>query len=182
MVYPGSQVQWVVPCTTVQRDGRTKGPMVAAGRMDAAAVAAEVFVMVTKTEWERPGRRIVGDFILCCNIFYYFKVAFFSVISVIALVHCADNVHEKIQLHGMKSLKTVYFFLDMLLLLDYFKEIILKCFYFLFDVFFFCKKRANISSDIFHILFHKYWWPRKYFFYVTFLYRSYLIHHRYSVI
>lgn len=54
MVYPGSQVQWVVPCVKVQRDGRTKGPMVAAGRVAAAAVvgevAAEVFVMVTKTE------------------------------------------------------------------------------------------------------------------------------------
>lgn len=35
-------------------DGRTKGPVVAAGRVEAAAVAAEVaaevFVMVTKTE------------------------------------------------------------------------------------------------------------------------------------
>lgn len=55
MVYPGSQVQWVVPCTIVQRDGRTKGPAVAAGKVAAAAVltvevAAEVFVMVTKTE------------------------------------------------------------------------------------------------------------------------------------
>ncbi len=54
MVYPGSQVQWVVPCTIVQRDGRTKGPVVAAGKVAAAAVAgevaAEVFVMVTKTE------------------------------------------------------------------------------------------------------------------------------------
>lgn len=54
MVYPGSQVQWVVPCVTVQRDGRTKGPVVAAGKVEAAAVAgevaAEVLVMVTKTE------------------------------------------------------------------------------------------------------------------------------------
>ncbi|TNN87422.1 hypothetical protein EYF80_002139 [Liparis tanakae] len=54
MVYPGSQVQWVVPCVKVQRDGRTKGPMVAAGRVAPSAVvgevAAEVFVMVTKTE------------------------------------------------------------------------------------------------------------------------------------
>lgn len=50
MVYPGSQVQWVVPCTVEQRDGRTKGPVVAAGRVEAAAAAAvEVFVMVTKT-------------------------------------------------------------------------------------------------------------------------------------
>ncbi|KAI3377853.1 hypothetical protein L3Q82_008991 [Scortum barcoo] len=49
MVYPDSQVQWVVPCTIVQRDGRTKGPVVAAGEVAAAAVAgevaAEVFVM-----------------------------------------------------------------------------------------------------------------------------------------
>lgn len=56
MVYPGSQVQWVVPCVMVQRDGRTRGPEVAAGMVEAAAaaageVAAEVFVMVTKTEW-----------------------------------------------------------------------------------------------------------------------------------
>ena len=51
MVYPGSQVQWEVPCTVVQRDGRTKGPVVAAGKVvAAAAVAAEVFVMVIKTE------------------------------------------------------------------------------------------------------------------------------------
>ena len=56
MVYPGSQVQWVVPCVMVQRDGRTKGPVVAAGKVEAAAaavageVAAEVFVMVMKTE------------------------------------------------------------------------------------------------------------------------------------
>lgn len=55
MVYPGSQVQWVVPCTIVHRDGRIWGPVVAAGKVDAAAavdgeVAAEVFVMVTKTE------------------------------------------------------------------------------------------------------------------------------------
>lgn len=52
MVYPGSQVQWVVPWTIVHRDGRTKGPVVPAGKVAAAAaaVAAEVFVMVTKTE------------------------------------------------------------------------------------------------------------------------------------
>lgn len=55
MVYPGSQVQWVVPCTIEQRDGRTKGPVVAAGKVVAAAVltveaAEEVFAMVTKTE------------------------------------------------------------------------------------------------------------------------------------
>lgn len=54
MVYPGSQVQWVVPCVIVQRDGRTRGPLVAAGIVEAAAVAgeaaAEVFIIVTKTE------------------------------------------------------------------------------------------------------------------------------------
>lgn len=56
MVYPGSQAQWVVPCTIEQRDGRTKSPVVAAGKVAAAAaaltveVAAEVFAMVTKTE------------------------------------------------------------------------------------------------------------------------------------
>lgn len=54
IVYPGSQVQWVVPCVMVQRDGRTRGPVVAAGMIEAAAVAgevaAEVFVMVTKTK------------------------------------------------------------------------------------------------------------------------------------
>lgn len=58
MVYPASQVQWVVPCTIEQREGRTKGPVVAAGKVAAAAaltveVAAEVFAMVTKTEWGR---------------------------------------------------------------------------------------------------------------------------------
>lgn len=63
MVYPGSQVQWVVPCTVVQRDGRTKGPVVAAGKVTAAAVltvevAAEVFVIVTKTE---KGRQVGGE-------------------------------------------------------------------------------------------------------------------------
>lgn len=45
----------MVPCTILQCDGRTKGPVVAAGKVAAAAavageVAAEVFVMVTKTE------------------------------------------------------------------------------------------------------------------------------------
>lgn len=54
MVYPDSQVQWVVPCVMVHRDGRMFGPLVAAGRTEAAAVAEEVavdvFVMVTKTE------------------------------------------------------------------------------------------------------------------------------------
>lgn len=63
MVYPGSQVQWVVPWTIVQRDGRTKGPVVAAGKVEAAAVAgelaAEVFVMVTKTERGRHKSAIV---------------------------------------------------------------------------------------------------------------------------
>lgn len=49
MVYPGSQVQWVVPCTVEQRDGRTWGPLVAAGKT-VAAEAAEVFVVVIKTE------------------------------------------------------------------------------------------------------------------------------------
>lgn len=48
MVYPASQVQWVVPWTMVQRDGRTKGPAVSAG---SGAAVAEEFVMVTKTEW-----------------------------------------------------------------------------------------------------------------------------------
>lgn len=61
MVYPGSQVQWVVPCVMVQRDGRTFGPLVAAGRTEAAAVAeevaADVFVMVTKTEGGGQGER-----------------------------------------------------------------------------------------------------------------------------
>lgn len=71
MVYPGSQVQWVVPCVMVQRDGRTFGLVVAAGRMEAAAVAgevaAEVFVMVTKTEGRGHGegkvRKVVGSFV-----------------------------------------------------------------------------------------------------------------------
>lgn len=49
MVYPGSQVQWVVPWVTVQRDGRTWEPAVAAGRVDAAA-ASDMFVIVIKTE------------------------------------------------------------------------------------------------------------------------------------
>lgn len=56
MVYPGSQVQWVVPWTCVQRDGRTNGPTVTAGGEMAAAaeeVADEVFVMVTKTGEKR---------------------------------------------------------------------------------------------------------------------------------
>lgn len=61
MVYPGSQVQWVVPCVMVQRDGRTFGLLVAAGRTEAAAVAedvaADVFVMVTKTEGGGQGER-----------------------------------------------------------------------------------------------------------------------------
>lgn len=48
MVYPGSQVQWVVPWVMVQRDGRTWEPAVEAGRMDAAA-ASDMFVIVTKT-------------------------------------------------------------------------------------------------------------------------------------
>lgn len=70
MVYPGSQVQWVVPCTMVQRDGRTKAPVVAAGKIEAAAavaaeVAAEVFVMVTKTEWGRQERGEVSRCRLC---------------------------------------------------------------------------------------------------------------------
>lgn len=76
MVYPGSQVQWVVPCVMVQRDGRTFGPVVAAGRMEAAAVAGEVavevFVMVTKTEGRGHGEgkvRKVGLFKLYCNTF-----------------------------------------------------------------------------------------------------------------
>lgn len=72
MVYPGSQVQWVVPCTKEQRDGRTKGPAVAAGKVAAAAaVATEVFVMVTKTEKQE--RRDVSSCRLCsispCDIF-----------------------------------------------------------------------------------------------------------------
>lgn len=48
MVYPGSQVQWVVPWVRVQRDGRTWEPAVAAGRVEAAAVS-DMFVMVMKT-------------------------------------------------------------------------------------------------------------------------------------
>lgn len=71
MVYPGSQVQWVVPCVMVQRDGRTFGPLVAAGRTEAAAVAeevaADVFVMVTKTEGgqgERETNKGCGTYIV----------------------------------------------------------------------------------------------------------------------
>lgn len=76
MVYPGSQVQWVVPCVMVQRDGRTFGPLVAAGRTEAAAVAeevaADVFVMVTKTEGggqgERQTNKSCGTYlVLGCN-------------------------------------------------------------------------------------------------------------------
>lgn len=48
MVYPGSQVQWVVPWVMVQRDGRTWEPAVAAGSVDAAAVS-DMFVIVMKT-------------------------------------------------------------------------------------------------------------------------------------
>lgn len=48
MVYPGSQVQWVVPWVMVQRDGRTWEPAVAAGSVDAAA-ASDMFVIVMKT-------------------------------------------------------------------------------------------------------------------------------------
>lgn len=48
MVYPGSQVQWVVPWVMVQRDGRTWEPAVAAGRVEAAAVS-DMFVIVMKT-------------------------------------------------------------------------------------------------------------------------------------
>lgn len=48
MVYPGSQVQWVVPWVMVQRDGRTWEPAVAAGSVDAAA-ASDTFVIVMKT-------------------------------------------------------------------------------------------------------------------------------------
>lgn len=59
MVYPGSQVQWVVPWTVLQRDGRTKAPGVAAVEVAAAAAddeeeeaveGEEVFVVEVKTE------------------------------------------------------------------------------------------------------------------------------------
>lgn len=58
MVYPGSQVQWVVPWTVLQRDGRTKAPGVAAVEVAAAAddeeeeavEGEEVFVVEVKTE------------------------------------------------------------------------------------------------------------------------------------
>lgn len=39
----------MVPCTVEQRDGRTWGPLVAAGKT-VAAEAAEVFVVVMRTE------------------------------------------------------------------------------------------------------------------------------------
>lgn len=66
----------MVPCVTVQRDGRTEGPVVAAGKVEAAAVAgevaAEVFVMVTKTE----RRRQEGGKISCCRVFSFPTVIF----------------------------------------------------------------------------------------------------------
>lgn len=55
MVYPASQVQWVVPWVMVQREGRTWEPAVAAGRVDAAA-ASDMFVVATKTEKRRRKR------------------------------------------------------------------------------------------------------------------------------
>lgn len=68
IVYPGSQVQWVVPCVMVQRDGRTFGPLVAAGRTEVAAVAEEVavdmFVMVTKTKGGGQGETETNT---CCG-------------------------------------------------------------------------------------------------------------------
>lgn len=73
MVYPGSQVQWVVPCVMVQRDGRTFGPLVAAGRTEAAAVAeevaADVFVTVTKTEGGGQGERQTNKSCGTCLVF-----------------------------------------------------------------------------------------------------------------
>lgn len=59
MVYPGSQVQWVVPWVMVQRDGRTWEPAVAAGRVDAAA-ASDMFVIVMKTD-KKKGVRERGN-------------------------------------------------------------------------------------------------------------------------
>ncbi len=93
MVYPGSQVQWVVPCVIVQRDGRTEGPLVAAGKVEAAAVAeevaAEVFVMVTKTERrEQEGGKVSCCSVLipCCNIFS--AVDFYGFIHLYIHRHC----------------------------------------------------------------------------------------------
>lgn len=69
----------MVPCTIEQRDGRTKGPVVAAGKVEAAAVAgevvAEVFVMVTKTEC---GRQEGGN-ISCCRVYFSFPAVIFLV-------------------------------------------------------------------------------------------------------
>lgn len=81
MVYPGSQVQWVVPCVIVQRDGRTRGPLVAAGMVEAAAAAvageaaADVFVIVTKTE---SGERGEGE-VRRCGVSLHPLLWYFSV-------------------------------------------------------------------------------------------------------
>lgn len=59
MVYPGSQVQWVVPWICVQREGWPCGALASAGREVAAAAAgeepADVFIMAMKTEEEEVG-------------------------------------------------------------------------------------------------------------------------------
>ena len=62
MVYPGSQVQWVVPWTWVQRNGRVCAALASAGREGAAAAAvgeepAVTFVTELTTEEEE---RAVG--------------------------------------------------------------------------------------------------------------------------
>lgn len=79
----------MVPCTILQRDGRMYGPVVAAGKVEAAeAEPAELFVVVMKTEGEEGGEKAFSlmeffSLVVCVN----------SRISVFSFFHC-DTVRQ----------------------------------------------------------------------------------------